>query len=130
MRNAARRETPAPPYDGNARDHAIVSDLVCLIERVQASVKTIEAAIAREASFGNQEFAGNLVVLDDVTPRYLRANAALNSSEASLAAALHFLLDISTPNPETGEAGRARRPVRSIRRACIRTGVAPPRPRP
>jgi hypothetical protein len=117
MRTAAGGETPAPPYDGNVTDHAIVSDLVSLIERVQASVKTIEAAIARETSFGNQEFAGNVVVLDDVTPRYVRANAALNSSEANLAAALRFLLDIRTPNPEPGDAGCVRRPVRSIRRA-------------
>jgi hypothetical protein len=118
MRTAAGGETPAPPHDGNDRDHAIVSDLVSLIERVQASTKVIEAAIAREeASFGNQEFAGNVVVLDDVTPRYVRANAAMNSSEANLAAALRFLLDIRTPSPGTGEAGCARRPVRSIRRA-------------
>ena len=117
MRTAAGGETPAPSHDDNDRDRAIVSDLVSLIERVQTSMKTIEAAIAWEASFGNQEFAGNVVVLDDVTPRYVRANAALNSSEANLAAALHFLLDIRTPNPGSSEAGCARRPVRSIRRA-------------
>jgi hypothetical protein len=117
MRTAAGGESPAPAYVDRGGDHAMVSDLVSLIEGVRASKKVIEAAIAREASFGNQEFAGNIVVLDDVTPRYVRANAALNSSEAYLDAALHFLLDIRTSNPGPGEAGCDRGPVRSIRRA-------------
>ena len=121
MRTAAGGKTPAPPDAGNDCDHAIVSDIESLIGRVQASIKVIEATIAREACFGNQEFAGNVVVLDDVTPRYVRANAALNSSEANLGAALRFLLDIRTPNPDSGpgpgEAGYDRYPARSTRRA-------------
>jgi hypothetical protein len=117
MRIATGGETPAQPHDGNDTDHAIVSDLASLIERVQASMKMVEAAIAREACFGNQEFAGNVVVLDDVTPQYLRANAALSSGETNLAAALHFLLNMRMPNPGPGKAGCARRPVRSIRHA-------------
>jgi hypothetical protein len=116
MHNPAGGKTPTPP-DGNASDRAIVFDLVSLIEGVRASTKMIEAAIAREASFGNQEIAANVVVLDDVTPRYLRANAALNSSEANLAAALQFLLDVRTMMPRPDEAGSARRPVRAIGRA-------------
>jgi len=117
MHDAAGGGTPVPPDDGNDRDRTIASDLVSLIERVQASMKMIEAAIAREAALGNQEVFSNVVVLDDVTPRYLRANAALNSSEAYLAAALHFLLDIRTPNLGPDAAGYARAPLRSIGRA-------------
>jgi len=117
MQNAVGIGTVAPSCERRDGDQAIVSDLVSLIERVEASVRLIEAAIAKETCFGDQETAGNVVVLDDVTPRYVRANAALNSSEANLGAALRFLLDIRAPSPGPGAAGYDRYPVRSTRRA-------------
>jgi hypothetical protein len=75
----------------------IVSDLASLIEHVQASMKLLELAIASEAPFGNQEASSNIVVLDDVTPRYVKANEALNACNTRLGAALHFLRDIKPP---------------------------------
>jgi hypothetical protein len=70
----------------------IVSDLVSLIDRVQASIVTIEAAIARETAPGLQDFAANVIVLDDVTPGYVGANAALHACNARLGAAVQLLL--------------------------------------
>jgi hypothetical protein len=52
---------------------AIISDLVQLIECVRTSMELIGAAVAREAHLGYQETASNAVVLDDVTPGYVRA---------------------------------------------------------
>jgi hypothetical protein len=76
----------------------MVSDLIALIEHVQASIDLIEAEIAWETSDGGQE-ASNVVVLDDVTPQYLKASRALNHGSASLGTALRFLLD-------AGQSGR------------------------
>jgi hypothetical protein len=70
----------------------IVSDLVVLVEHVQASINLMEAAIARETSGSDHEPA-DIVVLDDVTPRYLSATLALNACHASLGEALQFLID-------------------------------------
>jgi hypothetical protein len=71
---------------------AIASNLFSLVEHVQASINLIEAAIAREILTGEVETA-NIIVLDDVTPRYLKASHALNACSASLDTALHVLLD-------------------------------------
>jgi hypothetical protein len=73
----------------------VVSDLISLIGHVQASIKLIEAAIAREASAGNQDNAVDIAVLDDVTPCYAKANAALIACNVSLSTALQSLLDTS-----------------------------------
>jgi hypothetical protein len=72
---------------------SIVSELASLIEHVQASTKLIESAIAGEASPDNLENSSNVAVLDDVTPRYIRASAALNACNAKLGAALRCLLN-------------------------------------
>jgi hypothetical protein len=89
MQNAA---SSASTQSGGRNDtyRAIVSDLEALIRQLQASIKLIESAIAEESPLGNQEIAANVVVLDDVTPRYMRANAALNACNAALGIALHF----------------------------------------
>jgi len=72
---------------------AVISDLVSLIERVQKSLRLINQAIARETSPGSKESSTNVIVLDDVTPPYVRATAALKACDANLAIALHSLLD-------------------------------------
>ena len=74
---------------------SVVSDLVSLTEHVQASLRLIEQAIAREALLGSQET--DIVVLDDVTPPFVKATAALNACDANLAIALHTLLDSNAP---------------------------------
>ena len=71
---------------------AIVSDLVALVEHVQASIGLIERAIAREVTVGDHENS-NVIILDDVTPQYMKASSALNSCSADLGNAVQFLLD-------------------------------------
>jgi hypothetical protein len=71
---------------------SVVSDLTSLIERVQTAIRQVEEAIACEVSPGNQAL-DDVVVLDDVTPSYMKADAALNACSARLGAALHVLLD-------------------------------------
>ena len=74
---------------------AIVSDLVALVEHVQASISLIEREIAREMTVDNLENS-NIVVLDDITPQYMKASTALNSCSANLGNAVQFLLDTGT----------------------------------
>ena len=100
MQNAADRAS-VQSDNRNDSDSSIISNLGSLVEQVRANMKLIESAITREASLGNQDAAADIVVLDDVTPRYLRANAALNACDAGLGVALHLLRDIRTSKPET-----------------------------
>ena len=84
------------PDGQNDSYRSIVSDLVGLIEHVQASLRLIEQTMVPETSLGGQENASNVVVLDDVSPRYVKAAAALKACDANLGIALHFLLDSPT----------------------------------
>ena len=70
MQAAADGGAPGPSGDRNDGYHSIVSELVSLIARVQASMKQLEAAITRESTPGSQDAAGNVFVLDDVTPLF------------------------------------------------------------
>jgi hypothetical protein len=74
----------------------IVADLTSLVEHVQASISVIEIEIARQSIIGDQESSrenSNIIVLDDLTPQYIKASTALNTCRASLGAALNLLLD-------------------------------------
>jgi hypothetical protein len=101
MQNAANGGIAIEPKDRNKdrnedRNDAyrsVVSDLVSLIGHVQASLALIEQAISREISVGSQETSANVIVLDDVTPPYMSATAALKACDANLAIALRSLLD-------------------------------------
>jgi hypothetical protein len=107
-----------PPGDRNDLHHAIVSDVVSLIEHIRASMRLVEAAIASGASRGHEEIAGNVAVLDDVTPRFVQANAALIACSAGLGATLRLLLDASTANAIADNPSERVNPtVRSIGRA-------------
>jgi hypothetical protein len=90
MQNAASGVQPDSPNDTY---HSVISNLVSLIEQLEASKKVLELAIASEMADGTREAYDNVVVLDDVTPCYLRANAALNACNTGLAVALDSLLD-------------------------------------
>lgn len=111
MQAAAGGGTASPFGDRNEGHHSIVSELVSLIAHVQASMELLEAAVARESVPGSQEAAGNVFVLDDVTPRYLKASAALSACNASLGVALHYLQDAKNVRHGTGEfaTNRSRR---------------------
>jgi hypothetical protein len=117
MHTAAGGGVSCQSGDRNDGHHAIASELVSLIEHVQTSMKLLEAAIASEASPGNQEAAGNVFVLDDVMPRYIKANAALDACNAGLGVALHYLLDARAARHGTSKsAASGRHPVRLINR--------------
>jgi hypothetical protein len=120
MQDAAGGGTLVETGSRDDSDRSIASDLAALIEHVQASMRLIESAIARETSSGSHDIAANIIVLDDVTPRYMKAGAALKACDAGLGIALHFLLDARPPDTRTsrhgtaGFAGSDRRPARSI----------------
>ena len=95
MQNAEAGDAAVPFADRNESFYLIVSDLVSLIDHVQASIRLIEAAVAQDCA-GNQEFA-EIVILDDVTPLYTQAGAALGACNTSLSAALRFLVETKSP---------------------------------
>ncbi len=113
MQNATGGGALVRSDDRDDNDRSIASNLVTLIGLVQANMKLIESAIAGESSPANQE-AANVIVLDDVTPRYAKAHAALSTCSANLGLALHLLLDTRTSKHGTdASAEGARPPVRS-----------------
>src|SRR4051794_15941043 len=116
MQKVAGGEDSRHSGDRNNGDHAIASELVSLIEHVRASMKLLEAAIASESAAGNQEAAGNVFVLDDVMPRYIKANAALSACNAGLGVALHYLLDARAARQGTSESPGNRPPISLIHR--------------
>jgi hypothetical protein len=94
MQNAADGVERFEEYDDSFG--TIVSNLISLVEQVQASIDLIEGAIARETTVGDQDNSqdnSNVIVLDDVTPQYMKASIALNKCSINLGTALQFLLD-------------------------------------
>jgi hypothetical protein len=96
MQNSAEGGRPAPSEGLDDSFASIVSNLVSLIQHIQASIELIETAIDQEQHAGDQEIGANIVVLDDVTPRYAKATAALSTCNASLGVALQILLETKT----------------------------------
>jgi len=101
MQNAAGDDVAQAPHDQDAAYHAVVSDLVSLVERVQNSLRLIEQTIAEETTPGSPESSTNIIVLDDVSPRYMKAAAALQACDVNLGIALRSLLDSSDSDPCT-----------------------------
>jgi|SRR3954465_7742781 hypothetical protein len=103
MQNAAGNGVAPTPHNQNAAYRAVVSDLVSLVEHVQNSLRLIEQTIAREtlpeASPGNPESSTNIIVLDDVSPRYMKAAAGLQACDVNLGIALRSLLDSRENDP-------------------------------
>ena len=107
MHNAAGDCVAHAPHDQNAAYRAVVSDLVSLIEHVQNSLRLIERTIARETSPetspeispGSPESSTNIIVLDDVSPRYMKAATALQACDVNLGIALRSLRDSSGSDP-------------------------------
>jgi hypothetical protein len=69
---------------------AVVAELAAVVARVRQSLGLIEAAIASGTAV-EEAAADNVIVLDDVTPGYARADAALRECATGLGAALHLL---------------------------------------
>ena len=96
MQNATTEDV-VPLDDRDESFYMVVSDLVSLIDRVQTSIKLVETAQAQPVDT-DAELA-DLVVLDDVTPLYAHASAALDACNASLTAALQFLIESTATTP-------------------------------
>ena len=88
MQNVAGVAVSAQPEDQNDSHGSIVSNLASLIQRIREANAMIESAIIRAPAVADIEIAATLVVLDDVTPGYVTARAALKSCEADLELAL------------------------------------------
>ena len=80
-------------YDHNDTYSAVVSDLVSRIEHVQNGLRLIERIIASEATHEPPESSTNVIVLDDISPRYMKAAAAVQACDVNLGIALRALLD-------------------------------------
>jgi hypothetical protein len=104
MQSAKGGGVSARSDDRNDGDRSIVSELVSLIEHVQASMKLIESAIAMEPALSDPGTFDNVVVLDDVTPRYQNARAALKTCNTGLEVTLHLLRDSKTSPHGTNES--------------------------
>jgi hypothetical protein len=76
MQNAAGDGVAQASHDPNDAYRAVVSDLISLVEHVQSSLRLIERTIARDTAPGSPESSTGVIVLDDVSPRYMKAAAA------------------------------------------------------
>ena len=99
MLNAGGDGVAQASHDPNDAHHAVVSDLVGLIEHVQSSLRRIEEMIARDTSAGSPESSTGVIVLDDVSPRYMKAAAAVQACEVNLGIALRSLLGSGADDP-------------------------------
>ena len=97
MENAAADSVAVCLDEDSDPYRLIVTDLVALIGHVQASLRLIEAAIAREAFLAEQDAAANVFMLDDVTPRYAAASTALKACDTGLGMALDRLREPDAP---------------------------------
>lgn len=99
MQNAAGDGVAQAPHDQNDAYRAVVSDLVSLAEHVQNSLRLIEQTIAGETSPGSSESSTSVVVLDDISPRFMKAAAAVQACDVNLGIALRSLLDSGDNHP-------------------------------
>jgi hypothetical protein len=99
MQNAAGNGVALAAHEQNATYRAVVSDLVSLVEHVQKSLRLIEQTIATEMTRGSPESSTNIIVLDDISPRFVKADAALQACDVNLGIALRSLLDSSDSDP-------------------------------
>ena len=105
MQTAAGDGVAQAPHDQNAAYRAVVSDLVSLVEHVQKSLRLIERTIAKETlpetlpETSPETSPGGPV--DDVSPRYMKAAAALQACDVNLGIALRSLLDSGDSHPGT-----------------------------
>jgi hypothetical protein len=109
MQDAAGCGVAQAPHDENDTYRAVVSELVNLIEHVQNGLRLIEQTIAGEMSLGGPESSTNVIVLDDVSPRYVNAAAAVQACDVKLGIALRSLLDA-----EDGDRTAPRLPAPSV----------------
>jgi hypothetical protein len=74
----------------------IAADLRALIARIETSMRLIDAAMEQDDD-GSVMISADIFVLDDVTPRYATASAALNACRVGLGHALQYLSETGNP---------------------------------
>jgi alkylation response protein AidB-like acyl-CoA dehydrogenase len=74
----------------------IAADLRALIARIETSMRLIDAAMEQDDD-GSVMISADIFVLDDVTPRYATASAALNACRAGLGHSLQCLSETGNP---------------------------------
>ena len=99
MLNLADTPPPVATPEVASRE-LIAADLRLLIAQIETSMRRIAAVMDQEHG-SDPDGSADIVVLDDVTPRYARASAALNVCRAGLGHALQCL-------SESGNAGGGR----------------------
>jgi hypothetical protein len=77
MRKTASRRVTVPHQAGHDAAESLIKELQSLLERVHARSCAINTAIALERAASSADADADVVVLDDLTPRYLRANNTL-----------------------------------------------------
>ncbi|MCK1743374.1 hypothetical protein IVA80_21585 [Bradyrhizobium sp. 139] len=89
MLNLADTPPLVATSDADSR-RLVAADLRLLIAQIETSMQRIAAAMAQERS-NDPEGSADVFILDDLTPRYATANAALNACRAGLGHALQCL---------------------------------------
>jgi hypothetical protein len=109
MQRAAADGLARAPHDQNDAYRAVVADLVNLSEHIQSSLRLIERTIAAKIPIGSPESSTNVIVLDDVSPRYMKAAAAVQACDVNLGVALRSLL-----GAEDGDRSATGRPALAV----------------
>ncbi len=91
MHQAASNRVIVPRKVKRDAGDGLIEELQSLSERVHAMTRAINTAIALEQATGSADIAAGVIVLNDVMPRYLRANSALQACNVQLDGALRFL---------------------------------------
>ncbi|MCK1385766.1 hypothetical protein [Bradyrhizobium sp. 21] len=81
---------PLVPMPEVVSRRLIAADLCLLISQIETSMRRIATAMDQEHG-SDQEGSADVFVLDDVTPRYVTASAALDACRAGLGHALQCL---------------------------------------
>ena len=95
MLNYAGTPPLAAMADTDSRQ-LIAAELRSLIARIEISMRLIDAAMEPEDDTAIAS-STEIVVLDDITPRYATASAALNTCRAELGHALQYLSGSGDP---------------------------------
>jgi len=103
MQHTAGGRLPFPLSDQRDKHDPLIKELSALAVRVQAITDAIDVAIASEPAANDPDNVSEFVVLDDVTPCYLKANSALRICNTQLAEALQFLRAARSEEQRIGE---------------------------
>jgi hypothetical protein len=117
MQHTAGGRLLVPVTGERQKNDPLITELSALVARVQAITDVIDAAIASELASNDRDDAGEFVVLDDVTPCYLKANSALQTCSTQLAEALQFLKTVQSQEQRSSEII----PPRSTAPQAVRT---------